>query len=106
MVVDKRGPLARWPLSLADALLCKSGEKGIIITQTQVADRSSEAIRWFPKGEQDDETYFRSAVAAAAAKGQGLKLRLTKSLKLAVKAGRSQPQGQRWLRLPLHSSGT
>ena len=46
--------------SLADAVVRKSGKKGIIITQTQVTDRPSEFIRWIPKGEQDDETYFRS----------------------------------------------
>ena len=80
--------------SLADALVRKSGEKGIIITQTQVTDRPSESIRWIPKGEQDDETYFRSVVAAAAAKGQGLKYRIGKGSDLG-RASRSHCAGSR-----------
>ena len=58
--------------ALADALVRKSGGKGLIITQTQVTDRPAEAMRWLPKREQDDETYFRSAVATAAAVGYPL----------------------------------
>ena len=74
----------------------KSGEKGIMITQTQVGDRPAESIRWLPKGDQDGETYFRAAVAAAAAaaKGQGLKYCMGKGSDLGIlrSAGEDAPE--------------
>ena len=65
-----------------------------MITQTQVGDRPDESIRWLPKGDQDEETYFRAALAAAAAKGQGLKYRIGKGSDLGIlrAAGEDAPE--------------
>ena len=84
----------RVPRALAEALLHRSGEKAIMITLTQVGDRPDESIRWFPKGDQDDETYFRAAVAAAASKGQGLKYRVGKGSDVGIlrSAGEDAPE--------------
>ena len=78
---------------LADALVRKSGERGIMITLTNVTDRPEEIVHWVPKKDSDDETYFRAAAAAAAAKGQGLKYRIGKGSDLGfVVDGTPEPR--------------